>query len=194
MTARLLLMEDHAITSQVTISNNKQSYFLNIDKMVSLLSFLLVLTALCSPASALLYSQFPICGGSYMRSLRKSNTNNNLRAGSYPKGCGGTFMSNLRAFPEQYVPLAKDMVDPRNTPDTVVYQKITPLLDRYNQQYQAKLEKQKQHQMAKAFHKILILENTTSWDPDQAKPIPAAVPGLDHKINQKDNQNAAVTQ
>ena len=78
-------------------------------------------------------------------------------------------MNSLRAFPDQYVPLDKDMVDPPNSPDTVVYQKITPLLDRYNQQYKAKLEKQ--HKMARSFHQI-FLESTESLVPDQAKSIP----------------------
>ena len=138
--------------------------------LVSLAALLLLLQS----SSAYLFYQDPVCGGSYMNSLRYNpqafhqNSGGDGCGGSYMKsvgaltngsivplaketgkttrsrGCGGTYMNSVGAFPEQYVPLAKDMVDPRNSPDTVVYQKITPLLDRYNQQYQAKISKQQE--------------------------------------------------
>lgn len=53
-------------------------------------------------------------------------------SGSVPV-CGGSNMSSLGAFREQHIPLTKDMVDPKNTPDAARYRKNTNFFQLYQQ-------------------------------------------------------------
>jgi hypothetical protein len=56
----------------------------------------------------------------------------NKGSGSVPV-CGGSNMSSLGAFREQHIPLAKDMIDPKNTPDAARYRKNTNFFQLYHQ-------------------------------------------------------------
>ncbi|CAB9504575.1 expressed unknown protein [Seminavis robusta] len=56
-------------------------------------------------------------------------------------GCGGSHMNSVGAFPEQYVPLCKGMVDPANTPDTVVYQQATGMYQLYQKKRKEMIER-----------------------------------------------------